>query len=86
VPIQTFIDPANEMVITRCFAAVTFAEIVAAGKILQNNPEFHPGFRRLNDLLEVSRADLQFKDLHSIRQSFDPFSNQVRVRRHLYLW
>jgi hypothetical protein len=78
MPVSSFVDASNRLVITLCLGEVTLAELTATSTDIRNHPGFHPDFRQLIDLSRVTNLPLHFPDLYHLRQACDPFSDQGR--------
>lgn len=78
MPVSSFVDVPNRLVITLCVGEVTLADLSATATEIRNHSGFHPDFRHLIDLSRVTYLHLHFPDLYHLRQACDPFSNQGR--------
>jgi len=76
MPASSFVDLSSRLVITLCAGEVTLAEVTATVAEIRDHPGFHPDFRQLVDLSQVSNLRLHFNDLHHLHHACDPFSNQ----------
>jgi hypothetical protein len=78
MPVSSFVDASNRLVITLCVGEVTLAELTATFTEIRNHSGFQPDFRQLSDLSRVTNLSLHFPDLYHLQQACDPFSNQGR--------
>jgi hypothetical protein len=78
MPVRHFLDLVSRLVITQCSGEVCRDEIVESLTNLRGNPDFHPDFRQLADLSQVSTLKLGFNDMEAILRLYDPFSNKGR--------
>ncbi len=78
MPVSSFVDAPNRLVITLCVGEVSLAELTATFSEIRNHSGFHPDFRQLIDLSRVTNLPLHFPDLYHLQQACDPFSKQGR--------
>jgi hypothetical protein len=78
MPVSSFVDPHNRLVISLCVGEVTLGEAEATFAEIRNHPDFHPDFRQLIDLSVATTIPLHFPDLYHLQQVCDPFSNLGR--------
>ena len=78
MPLQYVIDSSNRLVTTICSGVLTFSDVAACTEAMRADPEFQSDFRHLNDVTQVTKFSLRYDDLHLIRKSLDPFSDQCR--------
>jgi len=76
MPASSFVNSSSRLVITLCAGEVTLAEVTATFAEIRGHPGFHPDFRQLVDLSQVSNLRLHFNDLYHLHHACDPFSNQ----------
>ncbi len=78
MPVSSFVDPSNRLVITLCAGQIAVTEIAETFAEIRKHPGFHPDFCQLSDLSRVSSIPLHFPDLYHLQQACDPFSNKGR--------
>jgi hypothetical protein len=78
VPISHFVDRSNRVVVTTCSGELSRDEVIKSLIDLRKHPSFEPDFSQLSDLSQVSRLNLSYADLETIRSLYDPFSIQSR--------
>jgi hypothetical protein len=78
MPIQHLLDASQGLVITSCIGQVTREEIIASFKELRRQSGFHPEYRQIADLTQVSNLNLSFSDAETIHRIHDPFSKHAR--------